>query len=284
MQDGEVDAGLVPFENSTNGSVVFTLDYLADRNGRYKDIFVDGETYVDVHHCLVGHRDPTETSEDGADGSGTCTPTSTDPKPSKPKTKPLSSLKHIKRLYSHPQAFGQCTAFISTYLKGVEIFEVSSTSKAAEIVSKDTTGTYAAISSQLASEMHGLDLLGKSIEDRSDNTTRFLVIRTGSKLAPPELMKPPKDALSSKSLVSFTVSHDAPGGLAEALSCFKAFELNLTSINSRPSLVKPFQYIFFIEFVGNKYFDPEGRASGALQKISHVAESSRFLGSWERYR
>lgn len=85
-------------------------------------------------------------------------------------------------------------------------------------------------------------------------------------------------------MVSFTVPHDSPGALAEVLSCFQAFNLNLTSINSRPSLIKPFQYIFFIEFEGHRHDDPEGRVKGALDKISHVAESWRWLGSWERQR
>ncbi|RSM04710.1 hypothetical protein CEP52_006695 [Fusarium oligoseptatum] len=285
VQGGKVQAGVVPFENSTNGSVVFTLDNLADRANRYADITVDGETYVDVHHCLVGHKNPAPALEDTAEGSGTCTPTAMDPSPSKPRSRPLSNLRHIQRLYSHPQAFGQCTAFISTYLKGVEIFEVSSTSKAAEIVSKDTTGTWAAISSQLAAELHGLDFLGKSIEDREDNTTRFLVL--GKNAAGPKDVESTKHAIAqkgSKSLVSFTVPHTSPGALADVLSCFRAFNLNLTSINSRPSLVQPFQYIFFIEFEGHKHDDPDGRVKGALEKISRVAESWRWLGSWERYR
>ena len=285
VQDRGVVAGVVPFENSTNGSVVFTLDNLADRDGRYKDITVDGEIFVDVHHCLVGHKNPNPPLEDNADGSGTCTPTATDPSPSKPKSKPLSSLKHIKRLYSHPQAFGQCNAFISTYLKGVEIFEVSSTSKAAEIVSADQTGTWAAISNELAANFHGLDILGKSIEDREDNTTRFLIIGTNPSV--PEdwhLVKQSIAKSGSKSLVSFTVPHTSPGALADVLSCFKEFNLNLTSINSRPSLLTPFQYIFFVEFEGHKYDDPDGRFKGALDKISRVAESWRWLGSWERYR
>lgn len=285
VQDGHVQAGVVPFENSTNGSVVFTLDNLADRANRYPDITVDGETYVDVHHCLVGHKGPVLALEEPAEGSGTCTPTATDPSPSKPSSKPLSSVKHIQRLYSHPQAFGQCTAFISTYLKGVEIFEVSSTSKAAEIVSKDTTGTWAAISSELAAKIHGLDYLGKSIEDREDNTTRFLVI--GTNPTTPKDWEQTKQAIAqtgSKSLVSFTVPHTSPGALADVLSCFRAFNLNLTSISSRPSLVQPFQYIFFIEFEGHKHDDPDGRVNGALEKISQVAESWRWLGSWQRYR
>lgn len=285
VQDGEVTAGVVPFENSTNGSVVFTFDNLADRFNRYPDITVDGETYVDVHHCLVGHKSPVPALEDTAEGSGTCTPTATDPSPLKPRSKPLGSLKHIQRLYSHPQAFGQCTAFISTYLKGVEIFEVSSTSKAAEIVSKDTTGTWAAISSQLAGEMHGLDFLGKSIEDREDNTTRFLIIGTNPSV--PSNWDDVKKSIAksgSKSLVSFTVPHTSPGALADVLGCFQAFDLNLTSINSRPSLVQPFQYIFFVEFEGHKHDDPDGRVKGALEKISRVAQSWRWLGSWQRYR
>ncbi|QGI97941.1 hypothetical protein CEK26_011010 [Fusarium fujikuroi] len=265
VQSGHVQAGVVPFENSTNGSVSFTLDNLADRTNHYPDITVDGETYVDVHHCLVGHKSPVPAVEDIAEG-------------------PLASLKHIQRLYSHPQAFGQCTAFISTYLKGVEIFEVSSTSKAAEIVSKDTTGTWAAISSELAAKLHGLDFLGRSIEDREDNTTRFFVI--GKNAAGPKDLDQTKKAVAekgSKSLVSFTVPHTSPGALADVLSCFRTFDINLTSINTLPSLVKPFQYIFFIEFEGHKYVDPEGRVNGALEKISRVAESWRWLGSWERY-
>ncbi|PTB61519.1 PDT-domain-containing protein, partial [Trichoderma citrinoviride] len=104
VQFGEVKAGVVPIENSTNGSVVFTLDNLADRNGRYKDITVDGEIFVDVHHCLVGHRNPSPMLDLDDHGSGTSTPTLNDPRPSKPKSRPLANLRHIKRLYSHPQA------------------------------------------------------------------------------------------------------------------------------------------------------------------------------------
>ncbi|UKZ55486.1 hypothetical protein TrVGV298_009310 [Trichoderma virens] len=272
VQFGEVKAGVVPIENSTNGSVVFTLDNLADRNGRYKDITVDGEIFVNL--------------DDHGDGSGTCTPTLNDPRPSKPKSKPLANLRHIKRLYSHPQAFGQCNAFISTYLKGVEIFDVSSTSKAAEIVSQDTTGTWAAISSELAANlMHGLDMLARSIEDRDDNTTRFLII--GKNTTVPKdwnLVKQSVGEATTRTLVSFTVPHTSPGALAEVLSGFKAYNLNLTSINSRPSLLAPFQYIFFIEFEGSKYDDPDGRVKGALDTIDRVAQSWRLLGSWERYK
>lgn len=285
VQAGKATAGVVPFENSTNGSVVFTLDYLADHDGRYGDITVAGEIYVDVHHFLLGHSPPLSNAEDAAEHSGTCTPTAADPVPMRPKAKPLTSLKHVRRLYSHPQAFGQCNAFISAYLKGVEIFDVSSTSKAAEVVSQDKTGTWAAVSSELASELYGMDVLGKSIEDREDNTTRFLIIAKSS-CRPDDwcLVKSPRAQPGRKSMVSFTVPHTAPGALADVLSCFRAFGLNLTSINSRPSLKVPFQYIFFVEFAGHADDDGDGRVQGVLDRIGEVAESWRKLGNWERYR
>lgn len=278
-------AGVVPFENSTNGSVVFTLDNLADRDGRYHDISVYGEIFVDVHHCLVGHKNPSSLPEDLTD-SGTCTPTVKDPIPLRPKAKPLTSLKHVKRLYSHPQAFGQCNAFISSYLKGVEIVDTSSTSKAAEIVSQDKTGTWAAISSELAANIiEGLDILAPSIEDRDDNTTRFLIIgRKYSGTKDWNIVKQPERKSGTKSLISVTVPHTSPGALAEVLGGFKTFNLNLTSINSRPSLLAPFQYIFFIEFEGHREHDPDGRVKGALDIINDVSQSWRWLGSWERYR
>ncbi|OAA44808.1 Prephenate dehydratase [Metarhizium rileyi] len=285
VQDHLVTAGVVPFENSTNGSVVFTLDNLADRKGRYKDVTVDGEIFVDVHHCLLGRKNPNSKLDEAHEASGACTPTATDPVPLKPKSKPLGSLSHIRRLYSHPQAFGQCNAFISTYLKGVEIIDVSSTSKAAEIVSQDETGTWAAISNHLALSLYSLDLLGKNIEDREDNTTRFLVI--GTKPSVPSDWNLRKQTIAksgSRSLVSFTVPHTSPGALADVLGCFTESNLNLTSINSRPSLLAPFQYVFFVEFEGHRYDDSDGRVKGALEKIGHVAQSWRWLGSWERYR
>ena len=275
---------MVPFENSTNGSVVFTLDNLADRHGRYRDITVEGEIYVDVHHCLVGRKDPHCVPDEAAAGPRSCTPTATDPAASKPRAAPLASLGHVKRLYSHPQAFGQCNAFISTYLKGVEIVDASSTSKAAEIVSQDETGTWAAISNELAASLHGLDHLGRSIEDRGDNTTRFLIIGASPSVTWRLQRQPTAAKAGNKSLVSFTVPHTEPGALADVLGCFKAFRLNLTSINSRPSLDSPFRYIFFVEFEGHRYDDPDGSVNGALDKISQAAESCRWLGSWQRYR
>lgn len=307
--------GVVPFENSTNGSVVFSLDCFADRDRLYPDIAVCAEIYLDVHHYLVGRLPPASLSgssavlttggvpsnlaDDHAE-SGTRTPTVSEPHPPTPRARPRADLSHIRRLYSHPQAWGQCTAFLSTYLKGVEAVDVSSTSRAAELVAADPTGTSAAVSSAVAARLHGIDVLAECIEDRPDNTTRFFVVcneslassstsssignrsgvadRNGSSTGGDD------DSARTKSLVSFTVPHEEPGALADVLGCFRRFELNLTSINSRPSLVKPFQYVFFVEFRGHKFRDPEGRVKGVLEAVGAVAETWRWLGSWDDQR
>jgi prephenate dehydratase len=282
LQYGQVSWGVVPFENSTNGSVVFTLDLFADRSNQFPDVSVCGEAYLDVHHYLLGHEAVKTTSDESPEISRTSTPTPQIPSPQKPRTQPLSSLRHIERIYSHPQAFGQCEIFLGAYLKGVERIDVSSTSKAAELVKADTTGTSAAIASKVAAKVHGLTALAKGIEDREDNTTRFFVLRKGlDTLQNEKAFQSKKDTRATKSLVSFTVDHRSPGALADVLHCFKRYKLNLTSINSRPTRVIPFQYIFFVEFEGSKLHDPEGAVNEALKSVEKVAKSCRWLGSWE---
>jgi len=275
VQSGEAALGVVPFENSTNGAVIFTLELLADRHNAFPDVTVCGEAYLDVSHYLLGRAAPRNPVVDSPDVSGTSTPTSSIPSPLKPRTKPLGSLKHIERIYTHPQAWGQCDTFLSAYLKGIERIDVSSTSRAAEIVKEDTNGTSAAIASSLAAEIHGLDVLARGIEDREDNTTRFFVLRKGID----EAAKTSK--AKTKSLISFTVDHRSPGALAQVLDCFRAYTLNLTSINSRPTKLIPFQYIFFVEFEGSKLNDPAERVKGALECLARLVQSWRWLGSFD---
>jgi prephenate dehydratase len=297
VQSGKVDRGVVPFENSTNGSVVFTLDLFADRDLSYPDISVCGEIYHDVHHYLLGHH----TSPLYSTSNEPPTPPldAANAQAPRARTAPLSSLRNIQRIYSHPQAFGQCELFLQEYLKGIERIDVSSTSKAAELVKVDTTGTSAAIASQVAAEIHALDVLAKGIEDRADNTTRFFILRKGmdDSMPPNSPASMPLDSTTTttirnnedesdegkneKSLVSFTVHHQSPGALADVLDSFRRYRLNLTSINSRPSRITPFQYIFFVEFEGSRLRDPRGEVNGAFESLNRTAHSWRWLGSWE---
>ncbi|KAI1180408.1 Prephenate dehydratase-domain-containing protein [Nemania sp. FL0916] len=334
-QSGAATYGVVPFENSTNGSVVFTLDNFADRAGAYADLNVCREIYLDVHHCLLGHPPSTTTttttnhsisiSSSGVSGSGS----------GGSKNSPLHDLTHIRRIYSHPQAFGQCRAFLGTWLRGIETVDVSSTSRAAELAQADPSGESAAVSSAVAADMFGLEVLARNIEDRDDNTTRFFVLRRGvgedvggdttahriatsistttqtdtetgiekEKHSEVEEKRTKESAeqnkegeeedddapllRSTKSLISFTVPHQSPGALADVLSCFRRGGLNLTSINSRPSLLPgaaAFEYIFFVECEGHRFRDPRGRVAGVLRDVGRVADGARWLGSWEDMR
>ncbi|KAI5209001.1 PDT-domain-containing protein [Aureobasidium subglaciale] len=293
VQSGKADFGVVPFENSTNGSVVFTLDLFADQNAKHPDIVVCGERYVEVHHCLLGR--PAPATQGHATGqakalqeetkspssSGHATPIPSNPTPSNSRAAPLTSLAHIKKLYSHPQAWGQCKTFLSCYLKGVERQDVSSTSRAAELVAADDTNTTAAISSGIAAQMTGLDFLARDIEDEKDNATRFLILRRRSlEDTSPSSGKEngQEQAQAYKSLLSFTVSHTNAGALADALAVFKTHGINLTSINPRPSGEAPWHYMFFVEFSGKR---GQAAVDDALTGLGKVVRSWRWLGSWD---
>ncbi|KAI4723296.1 26S protease regulatory subunit 4 [Aureobasidium sp. EXF-10727] len=293
VQSGKAEFGVVPFENSTNGSVVFTLDLFADQSAKHPDIVVCGERYVEVHHCLLGQPAasgqghatvPTKALQEGTkspSSSGHATPIPGNPNPSNSRAAPLTSLSHIKKLYSHPQAWGQCKTFLSCYLKGVERQDVSSTSRAAELVAADETNTTAAISSGIAAQMTGLGFLARDIEDEKDNATRFFIIRRSSL----EDTSPSSDKENGqshtrayKSLLSFTVSHTDAGALADALAVFKTHGINLTSINPRPSGEAPWHYMFFVEFSGKR---GQVAVDDTLSGLDKVVRSWRWLGSWE---
>ncbi|KAM7204972.1 P-protein [Rhypophila sp. PSN 637] len=284
VQAGDATYGVVPFENSTHGTVIFTLDCLADRSDTYTDIAVCSEIYLDVHHFLLGKIDP--------QASSSSEPHATSEIQEHP-SKPLTSLAHIQRIYSHPQAFGQSGLFLQKYLKGVELIDVSSTSKAAALAAVDDTGTSAAIAGEIAASIvDGLDILARNVEDRDDNTTRFFVIyKKGEEqqLPPLTTTRSGEEEGKYKSLVSFTVAHRTPGALADVLDCFKKLGLNLTSINSLPSLIEPFQYLFFVEFevggIPGADVDTDERLRKLEEMVKGVpAERWRFLGSWRDMR
>lgn len=256
LQQQEVDYAVIPCENSTNGSVVQTFDLLADRNDLYKDVKVCGEYYLTVHHCLLVRKGSYPSGWEGYDGS-------------------------ITKLYTHPQAWGQCELLLSKYFKGVERQDVSSTSKGAEIVSKEMEGRSAAIASRFAADFHGVDVLKENIEDRADNTTRFLILKNMRAERTAQLkLEQPATVTTHKTLISFAIDHSLPGALANALLIFKAHGLNLTSINTRPSLKRAWQYIFFVECGRTPSDENKDAVLNALNDLRDVTEFCRDLGTW----
>lgn len=159
---------------------------------------------------------------------------------------------------------------------------MSSTSKAAEIVAKNPSPDGAAIASRVGADVHSLDILASKIEDREDNTTRFLILRndtTTTTSGERDLSCDYRQPSDEKSLILFAIDHSSPGALAEALLVFKEHRLDLTSINSRPSGEAPWHYVFFVESRGIS----NGGISvkKALEDLSKVTTSCRWLGSWK---
>ncbi|MHB8907680.1 MAG: prephenate dehydratase [Syntrophales bacterium] len=138
VERGKQQWGIVPVENSAEGSVKTTLDRLIST-----PLAIRAEVYLRVRHCLLCK---------GEDPDA------------------------IRKVYSHPQALAQCQVWLRTHLPGVSLMEVESTAGAARRVREDNRS--AAIASILAADTYGLNILAEGIEDNSANTTRFLVIGT----------------------------------------------------------------------------------------------------------
>jgi len=151
-------------------------------------------------------------------------------------------------------------------MPGVELKEVSSTTKAAKISAGEKNS--AAIGSLVAGRKYGLKVLAKSIEDVAHNTTRFLVV--GRTLA-----KPTED---DKTSVMFSVK-DKVGALHDTLSVFKKSKINLTKIESRPSKRRPWEYYFFVDFEGHYGNKKVKKALSALKgECLHL----KILGSYPK--
>lgn len=263
VQSLQYEFGVVPFENSSNGSVVQTLDLLADRQLEYPDVRVYAEHYLPVRHQLL-------VKKSGQDAE---------------KQESLEeALRHMQKFYTHPQAWGQCSSFLSRKdCRPIPRQDCSSTSEAARIVSENEAGTCAAIASELAGGEYGLVTLVHNIEDKGDNTTRFFVVVRAR--IPFSQSAPENNSLGNsamlKNLVSFTIDHESPGALADVLSIFKKHDFNLTSINTRPSRLRPWHYIFLAECEQLRHLHRMDAVVSLISDLTRVALSCRHLGSWE---
>jgi chorismate mutase/prephenate dehydratase len=145
--------------------------------------------------------------------------------------------------------------------------EATSTSAAAELAAAD--GSLAAIGSSLAAGVYGLELVEEAIEDRRDNTTRFLLLGR-------DRPEPSGNDLTS---VVFTLRKDESGALHRLLDPFARCGVNLTSLQLRPLAGKPWEYVFFLDLEGHR---DESRVLEALEAASAVSNSHRVLGSYPR--
>ncbi len=177
---------------------------------------------------------------------------------------PGTQLSDLRRVRSHPQALAQCQRYLGRH--GLEPEPAFDTAGSARDLAGNPAPGVAVIASELAAELYGLEILDQAIEDFSFNYTRFFV------LAPED----PSRAQRSKTSLVFTTPHQ-PGALYECLGEFARRRINLTKIESRPRLNRPWQYIFYLDFEGHCQ-DPECEAAimGLLRRSSFV----KLLGSY----
>lgn len=226
VESGAADFGVVPVENSTQGTIQSTLDMFLTSS-----VKICGEVELRVHQHLLSR-------------SG--------------------RIEDIERVYSHPQSFAQCKAWVREYLPGVETIPVSSNAEAARRARNADDA--AAIAGASAGNVYGLKNVAGPIEDRPDNTTRFLVLGR-------ELFS--TSGNDRTSLLIFI--KDQPGALYEVLSPFARHGLSMNRIESRPGHTGRWQYGFFVDIGGHVHDEAMCKA---LAELDEVAQEIRILGSY----
>ncbi len=199
------DFGVIPIENSLQGTVRETLDLLIEKN-----LVIYGEIELRIIQNLISLKH--------------------------------SELSKIKNIYSHPQAFAQVRAWLKKNLPNAVLINMNSTAEAVENVNALKNEENAAIGTEFASKIHNLKILSSNIEDNPSNFTRFLIISKKENEIKGEKLK--------TSLV-YVVKH-IPGALYSVLKVFSDANINLTKIESRPRRRGKWEYIFLMDFEGDK--------------------------------
>lgn len=172
----------------------------------------------------------------------------------------------LKKIYSHQQSLAQCREWLDAHLSGVERVSVSSNAEAARRASNEKN--VAAIAGDVAAEIYGLSVLEPNIEDNPDNTTRFLIISK-------KTVSPSGDDKTSL-LVS---TPNKSGSLLQLLKPFAENDVSMSRIESRPSRLANWEYVFFIDV--NGHADDE-KVARCMDKVKSGASMFKVLGSYPR--
>lgn len=181
----------------------------------------------------------------------------------------------IKRVFSHPVALNQCLNFFAAH-PGIEKVPFYDTAGSVKMIMEEKLSDAAGIASAVAAEIYGARILRRSIEDDRRNYTRFFLLRR------PEYARrfpvKPKPRTQWKTSLVFS-TRNVPGSLFRSLSAFALRDLNLTKIESRPLRGKPWEYLFYLDFLGH-VDDPNTK--NALGHLAELADFMRVLGCYPK--
>ena len=234
LANREVDAAVIPIENTLHGSIHENYDHLLEYG-----LEIVAETQVRIVHNLIAA--------------------------------PGVKFADLRRVYSHPVALNQCLKFFAAH-KELERTPFYDTAGSVKMIMEQLPKDAGSIASTISAEQYGAHILRKAIEDDSQNFTRFFLLRRhGSK---PEAA----GKLGWKTSLVFTTPNK-PGSLFKALSVFALRDLNLSKIESRPLRGKPYEYLYYLDFLG-KATDPVPQK--ALAHLEELADMMKILGSYPR--
>jgi len=228
VERGRSDYGVVPVENSTEGVVNYTLDTFID-----SDLKIYAEILLEVSQNLMSR---------------------------------TGRLEDIRKVYTHPQVPGQCRQWIEKNLAGIPIFDAPSTARAAEMAKDDPES--AAIASEMAAILYGLQIVAKKIEDNPHNVTRFLVISKKSS----------GKTGNDKTSIMFSIK-DKVGALHSMLTPFAEAGINLNRLDARPSGRKVWDYVFFLDMEGHI---EEPKVANAIERLRQDCMFLKVLGSYQK--
>lgn len=246
VESGQVDCGLIAIENSLAGSIHHNYDLLLQHK-----LWITGEHYLRVRHCLI--------------------------------TAPGVNPANLTTVISHPQALAQCDGYLRAHALKPQVFydtagavkHLKALCDGVESAGELELTHTAAIASRRAAEVYGMNILEEGIEDNPANFTRFLVVTQ----EPAALHEPVNPQTVYKTTIVFTLKNE-PGALFKALSVFALRDLDLTKIESRPLVGRPWEYLFYVDFIGAST-DPV--AAHALSHLEEYATSLRVFGSYPRH-
>ncbi|RTE08249.1 prephenate dehydratase [Paenibacillus whitsoniae] len=241
---GETDLGVIPIENTLEGSVHLHVDWLVHE----VDLPIRAEWVFPIDMNLIGFPHP----EGQIDAD--------------------NPYKHIRKVLSHHVVPAQCNRFMKRYLRDAEFEQVSSTAEGVRIVSQMKDPSVAAIGTAIASANYGVPMLQREIQDHKDNMTRFLLVgKEASELASSEQMK---------TTILVTLPEDYPGALHQVLSAFAWRRINLSKIESKPTKKKLGNYYFYMDIVGTL---DSVLLPAAIQEIEAIGCQVRILGCYPSY-
>jgi prephenate dehydratase len=178
---------------------------------------------------------------------------------------PETSAKNLRHVYSHPVALAQCSRFFRRH-PGVERVPFYDTAGSVKMLAERRIPGAAAIASRIAAKVYRARILRTHLEDHHENYTRFLLLSK----------KPSVSPRAGKVSIVFS-TRNAPGALFKCLSVFALRDIDLTKMESRPLRGRPWEYLFYVDFIGNTR---EARCQRALAHLSEVTNHLRVLGCY----